>query len=317
MKFTNLNTKTLLVIFAILFTITITFINTSESASKVKATNQNQNQNQNLSKNLLKLKAKTNTQTIAKAKNKSKSILSLKKTYSLTNAPGTMNLNPDVPTPQESGITNIPATPKPKENPSKNAADTKSGTQGAGETDSNGNPVVHVGATKGKGHIVLNDWLEISSKTFKNIYGEIHMGFHGDNINIRTDSSEFRINDAFGKDKNKNNQPPTEEFFWFRLTKDLVFYSSTKQDLNLLGGMKIVDIVEAEPEKKGPNGEFCFVITDSSNHDWQICSHHELVRNQWFCKIQELRKEEKEGYCLYHGHEDKEVIVNNVRKILK
>ena len=207
MKFNTLNTKSILVIFAILFTITITFTNSSEEVSTIKTNSQMKNK----SKSLLK--------------NKSHSKVTLqKKKYSFSAPPGTdLDLNPDQKTATKPAVPIVTqATP---------AAPAVTGVQPAAK------PETKVSATKGKGDILLNDWLQISSKGFHNHYSEIDMGFHGDNIRIKTDSYDFRINDAFSKDKNPVNQPPTEEMFWFRLTKDLIFYSSTKQDLNLLGGM--------------------------------------------------------------------------------
>ena len=282
MKFVTFNTKSILVIFAILFTITITFINSSEVVSSIKTNNQIKN------KSLLKYK--------------SHSKLTLHKKFSMFAPPGSvMDLNPELNKPTPPTVP-VPEVKVPETAPvvvKKPAA-----------------PKV-VRATKGTGDVLMNDWLSISSKGFHNNYSEIDMGFHGDNIKIKTDSFDFRINDAFGKDKNPVNQPPTEELFWFRLTKDLFFYSNTRSDLNLLGGMKITEIVESDEDKKGPNGEHCFVITDSANHDWQVCSVHELVRNTYFCKIQELRKEPSPHYCHgMDGVDNIKIIVKNVSKII-
>jgi hypothetical protein len=56
--------------------------------------------------------------------------------------------------------------------------------------------------------------------------------------------------------------------------------------------MKISDIISADGEKKGVNGESCFeIISKHGNCPWEICTHIPHVRNMWFCKIQELRKE--------------------------
>lgn len=292
MKFVTLNTKSILVIFAILFAISLTLINTTEVASSIKS----HNKNKNLSKSLMR--------------NKSHSKLSLKKkSYSYANPPGAaaLDLNPE-------SKTTSPAKPTAgKKAPAGQGAGKSNTNTAAPGTAGNNQQNNQIGATKGKGDIAYNDWLQISSKGFSSHYGEIDMGYHGDNIRIKTDSFDYRVNDAFEKDKNPANQPPTDMVFWFRLTKDLIFYSSTKHDLNLLGGMKINEIVEAEGEKRGANGDHCFVITDSSNHDWQVCSEHEKVRNQWFCKIQEFRNEAKPAYCTNDGYDNVKVITKNVR----
>ena len=73
--------------------------------------------------------------------------------------------------------------------------------------------------------------------------------------------------------------------------------------------------MESEDDKKGPNGEHCFVITDNGNHDWKICSQSENVRNMWFCKIQELRKETQPHYCeAINSDSNIKIVVKNVRK---
>jgi len=293
MKFVNLNSKYLLVIITILVSINLTYINSSEVVSTIKT-------------NTL-LKNKSTTKNASKSLIRNKSILTLhKKNYSFSEAPGTTDLNPNISlNPVSAGQLNKVGnlkTSKPIDVP-----------QNKKTTDVIKTPVKVVDATKGTGDVLLNDWLMISSKGFINHYNEIDMGFHGDNIKIKTDSFDYRVNDAFSKDSNPENQPLEKKLFWFRLTKDLIFYSSTKHDLNLLGGMSIHEIVESESEKRGPNGDHCFVITDKSNHDWQVCSEHEKVRNTWFCKIQELRKENLPHYCGTNGIEDVKIIIKNVK----
>ena len=305
MKFVTFNTKSILVIFAILFTITLTFANSNAVESTIKTENNSQ------------LKNKIKSNSVLKMKSQSKLTLKKKK-YSLTAPPGGIK---DLTEPL-----NIPLTqdyksvtqPNPAQSSATQANPAQNSATQANPAQNSAKPTIppKVGATKGTGDIIYNDWLKISSKGFRNHYNEIDMGYISDNIRIRLDSFDYRINDAYLKDDNAKNQPPNEELFWFRLSKDLVFYSSTKQDLNLLGGMKISEIVESEGEKKGEKGDYCFVITDAGNHDWQVCSEHENVRNMWYCKIQELRKETLPHYCSNVDNNNIKVIVKNVRKKL-
>lgn len=281
MKFITFNFKTILVIFALISAIAFISVNSSELTSKLKSNSQVKN----LSKSLLK------TKTTSKLNSKAKK-------YSLTNPPGAkVDLNP------EAKVTGAKDTQHPNvisSNPNSSAQ------------------VKTVVATKGTGDVIFNDWFSISSADFHSHFEEIHMGEHGDNIRIRVDSYDFRINDAFSKDKNVDNQPPTEELFWFRITKEIIFYSSTKHDLNLLGSMKISDIVEYESDTMGSNGSHCFKIMDAGNHKWEVCSIHVSVRNTWFCKIQELRKDTLPAYCAGGSStiENTKIVVKNVRIIL-
>lgn len=305
MKFINLNSKTIFFIFAII-TISLTFISSSEVENKTFNLNTNTN------------KLLTSTNLLSKSTNKAKNQIKAKLTsrtnskvrkYSFKNPPGTPGgaATPQITASSPAGVLNPPPTPNV-------TLPQPAGINNPNPTQQHATGLV-VDATKGQGDVILNDWLRISSKTFHTHYHEIDMGFHGDNISIRTDSYDFRINDAFGKDKNPSNQPISEDHFWFRLTKDLIFYSNTKHDLNLLGGMNIAQITEGEGEKRASNQDYCFYIQDTNNHDWEVCSQYEKVRNTWFCKIQELRKEPKPAYCTADGNENIKVIVKNVSKL--
>jgi len=164
--------------------------------------------------------------------------------------------------------------------------------------------------------ILLSDWLLISSPTFKNpaLFPEIMTEFSLPNVRIKTDGHEYRINDAHSKDKNKENSPAHNKLFWFRLSKKLIYYSSTKEDLNILGGNKIEHIVDAASMKINALGFYCFSIREKSGHDWNICSENEKTRNKWYCKIQELRGQELDKTCDGAPEVDANVIIKNVFK---
>ena len=160
--------------------------------------------------------------------------------------------------------------------------------------------------------IILNDWLMVSSRTFKNnnVFPEIFTGFMNTNVRIRTDGYDFRINDAHEKDKNEQNNPEHQKHFWFRLTTEMIFYSSTKEDLNILGGNKIAHIIHTAILKRHDLGYYCFSINDKSEHDWKICSEIEKTRNLWYCTIQKLRGQKLEKFCL--GKDDDNIVYRNV-----
>lgn len=147
--------------------------------------------------------------------------------------------------------------------------------------------------------IILNDWLMISSKTFRNgkFYPEIYVGSDIPNYKIKVDPYDYRLNDGFQKDSNPKNSPANERLFWFRLTNENIFYSSTIKDLNILGGNKIEHIQNANAFGKSPLGYYCFNMTDKTGHDWRLCSEDRLVRNKWFCEIQKLRGINVYIYC--------------------
>lgn len=153
--------------------------------------------------------------------------------------------------------------------------------------------------------VILSNWLMISSRTFRNnkFFPDIFMGADIPNYKIKVDPYDYRLNDAFQKDNNKENSPANEKLFWFRLTKEHIFYSSTVSDLNILGGNKIDHIKNANALKKTPLGLFCFNMVDKAGHDWRLCSEDRLVRNKWYCQVQKLRGINVENYCNNHDED--------------
>lgn len=234
----------------------------------------------------LKTKLQNKSKSSAKTQLKSQSRVRKEKVYSFQTPPG-------APAPPSAKANAAPAPAAKKENAKEN-----------GE---------NAAAAAGK-DIILNDWLLVSSPTFKNsaVFPEIFTGYMNTNVRIRTDNYDFRINDAHKKDANSNNNPEQEKHFWFRLTKEMIFYSSTKEDLNILGGNKIAHIVHAATLKRHDLGYYCFSINDRSGHDWKICSELEKTRNTWFCAVQKLRGEKLEKYCLGNEADDANIVYKNV-----
>ena len=300
MKFVTFNSKSIIAIIATLFIISLTFISSSEIKSMIKTNTLIKNS----SNSLLKIKANSKLSL-------------MKKKFSLEAPPGAdLNLSPQIsqptnPSPAPVGAPAPAPVPAPAD-PAVPAAPVLNPS--VTSPPAGAQAVTKINATKGNGDVIFNDWLQISSKSFHLQYNEIDMGFHGANVKIKTNSNDFRINDAFARDINTDNQPPSAELFWFRLTNDLIFYSSTKQDLNLLGGIKISDINSADGDKKGIDGEFCFeIVSKQGNTPWEICTHIKNVRDMWFCKIQELRKETQPLYCTNaNGDSTTKIIIKNV-----
>lgn len=241
------------------------------------------------------IKSKLQIKSNSKAHLKSQSRAHKEKVYSFDTPPGA----PVRPTAKPAAA---PAAPAKKEDSKQNAS--------AGKD------------------IILSDWLMVASRTFKNkaVFPEIFTGFMNTNVRIKTDGYDFRINDAHKKDTNQNNNPEQEKHFWFRLTKEMIFYSSTKEDLNILGGNKIEHITYAALVKKHELGYFCFSINDKSGHDWKICSELEKTRNIWYCGVQKLRGQKLEKFCSNLNSENGDgegegenanIIYKNVKNIIK
>ena len=136
------------------------------------------------------------------------------------------------------------------------------------------------------------EWWSISSPDFKN--HERHppvLLTNGTAIEIQVDSEFNRFNPAFYCPK-ETNKPPTNLDFWFRLNNNNLFYSSTKTDMNILGNvewMKVINIVEVIKKTVNEQGDeeskFCFKINDESNMGWELCTTNSFLQIHWVCRI--------------------------------
>ncbi len=153
---------------------------------------------------------------------------------------------------------------------------------------------------------ILSEWLLISSKVFKspNFFPEIYMGYDKENVKVKSDPNYFRINDAFGKDENEKNQPPSDKEFWFILRNNNIFYTSTKEDTNILGGVRIDHIQSVTSNKKNALNQFCLTINDISGFIWHLCSYNKHIKNKWLCKVQFLAKKQLQKFCRKDGEYD-------------
>lgn len=280
MKFVN--TKSTILIGTILVIIALSMSLTSSSEVVSMATSS--------SEASVKSKLQGKSKSTAKAQLKSQSRVRKEKVYSFQTPPGA-----PAPPSAKANAAPAPAPASKKENTKENAKENA------------------VKPTAGQ-EIILNDWLMVASATFKSsaVFPEIFTGYMNTNVRIRTDSYDFRLNDAHKKDANENNNPEQEKHFWFRLTKEMIFYSSTKEDLNILGGNKISHITHAATLKRHDLGYYCFSINDRSGHDWKICSELEKTRNTWYCEVQKLRGQKLEKFCLGTEGDDANIVYKNV-----
>jgi carbonic anhydrase len=141
---------------------------------------------------------------------------------------------------------------------------------------------------------MLGDWFMISSQAFLNpsIFPPVTL-HSGQKLTIHTDPDFFRINDAY--EKASDDKPPTEKFFWFRLSGLNIYYSTTKTDINILGAV-LVTAIERVGKHDGPmsgsNVTYCFSVQDIDRHNWKLCSLEQNITDKWVCAIKTLLNED-------------------------
>ena len=137
-------------------------------------------------------------------------------------------------------------------------------------TNSSSNATAAVGSFQG--------WLRISSPEFtnKNKFPPVVLP-NGDQVIISVDSNYFRINTAFDSNSKGGNTPANPLDFWFRLTKDKLYYSRTKDDYNVLGSISYTKV-----EKDSDETKFCVNVYEESTK-WLVCGSDDAQRGQIFC----------------------------------
>lgn len=135
--------------------------------------------------------------------------------------------------------------------------------------------------------ILQEGWFMISSPSFKsNFFPEIKIN-KNEVSKICIDQKNFRINNAFNKFSGKN-KPPTDKYFWFRLSGLNFYYSVSLCDTNILGTISVERMnppSEIAKENHGAGDIFCFTISDNSLQIWKICSKEELKIKIMICQI--------------------------------
>lgn len=132
---------------------------------------------------------------------------------------------------------------------------------------------------------MLENWMTIQSEEFLNTKRFPSIKGKDGEEKIKINPLGFRINTTIDcKDKNK---PDDDRNFWFRLTKNSLFYSSTKTDLNVLGIIEIKNLfdIDKSSDISGSKEYFCFNVSDSENKEWKICNIKIEERNKWYCNI--------------------------------
>lgn len=132
---------------------------------------------------------------------------------------------------------------------------------------------------------ILSDWLQISSPQFKNPEKFPTLVLpNGKEASMKLEGL-FRINDVYNKDNNDKNGPPTDHYFWFRLSGKNIYYSINKSDMNVLGSLHLKDVNDVTPMKGYSKEPTCFELTDALDSKWKLCAENQKVKNHWVCAI--------------------------------
>ncbi len=164
---------------------------------------------------------------------------------------------------------------------------------------------------------ILQDWLMISSPSFKNTikFPPVKLP-SGQTITIKSDSNNFRINEAYKNTLEDPEKAPSDRYFWFRQVGSNIYYSLTEPDINILGVVSIKSIHSIRKKNKGflAFNPTCFEVNDLENQQWTLCANSEEIMKKWLCKLQIVLFQKTLDPICNQGNKDSKVTV--IEKII-
>lgn len=177
-----------------------------------------------------------------------------------------------------------PPAEKPSSSDSSAAPKGGEATPGSSSTSSGQATGQNSESPKNPHDVVLGDWIMISSLAFgnKSRYPPIVMP-DGKVIPVRLDGENFRINQGFTIDMSSPEGPLDEKYFWFRISGTHLYYTMTKDDMNLMGAIAVDEILDAKSTHDATR--FCFKVQDQENIPYTLCAANDNIRKKWVCLI--------------------------------
>jgi carbonic anhydrase len=137
-----------------------------------------------------------------------------------------------------------------------------------------------------KAEMSAEGWLKISSNEFKNIVKFPAIEINGKKFYIKTDNENFRINTMFDSEKKGDEFPKSNLDFYFRLVKNFIYYTISKNDINILASIDIVSVNEKSLFLPGQEIDgLCFSILDQENNNWDLCANDKKTSDTFLCNI--------------------------------
>jgi len=149
-----------------------------------------------------------------------------------------------------------------------------------------------------KANSLIEGWMKIRSEEFKNKDKFPSIEINGKKTELKTDNSNFRINDGYDSNKKEGDAPKSETDFYFKLAQNLIYYTTTKNSTNVIGSIEIRSLKPNSAFNKESKKDLCFSLVDTNLMSWDICAGESSIKNKWTCKINiVLGKYKNESEC--------------------
>jgi len=101
-----------------------------------------------------------------------------------------------------------------------------------------------------------------------------------------------------------------------RLSKRNMFYSVSKDSINIKGSLAFTEIRDATPLPDFSRSDECFTVDDAQRKEWTLCAESAKLRNKWVCMIKYILNKEELNICLANldADENLPVVVHKITK---
>jgi hypothetical protein len=158
-------------------------------------------------------------------------------------------------------------------------------------------------------NLIMEGWLRVSTPQLKNInrFPVITLPDKTQH-QIPTQRDYFRVNESYDPMRNPNSAP-SPFYFWMRLSFKNLYYSLSKDSINVVGNIPAGDIQAASVLKEYARSNKCFSVDDAQNKEWTLCAQSVKERNEWVCKIKALKKQDSETLCIKRLMNDEAIVI--------
>jgi len=143
----------------------------------------------------------------------------------------------------------------------------------------------------------LNGWMTISSPAFanRNRYPQL---VTSDGVQAMIDLAKYeRVNSNYASAKTQG--APLANAFWFKVRGGYIYYSSTKEDINVLDAIFVKEVKNnQETAAISNNNATCFEVLDYDNNSWKLCAQTKNAKLEWMCSLLKYLKEPLDYLCI-------------------
>lgn len=145
----------------------------------------------------------------------------------------------------------------------------------------------------------LSDWFTISSVSFLNTnkYPKTKISSPSKDKQNKDQSLSYeRVNTDSPAALAQG--APSANAFWFRVRGNYLYYTQTKEDINVMDAIYIKEVKD-DPSLSdiSKRTATCINVTDYSSNNWLICATNQDTKKKWLCSLEKYLNQEGSVYC--------------------